>query len=111
MEGDFVVVRCNNCMFMTTDLDIYECPKCHTDDSLMDMDIETIVLQNNAHQQRLSWQMPLLRAFCRYFCVELTPQWASNFSESELQRRMSDEWCPAIHPQGPKRVNKHCFGR
>ena len=42
-----IVVRCNHCEYMTTDLDIEKCPNCGQTDALMDMSIETIVLQNN----------------------------------------------------------------
>lgn len=44
-----IAVRCNHCEYMTTDLDIEKCPNCGKEDALMDMSIETIVLQNNAN--------------------------------------------------------------
>jgi hypothetical protein len=49
MEKEFagIIVRCNHCMFMTTDIDITECPNCHKDSALIDMTIEDIILQNN----------------------------------------------------------------
>jgi len=43
-----IIVRCNHCEWMTTDVDGVEtCDNCSKDDALMDMDAETIVLQNN----------------------------------------------------------------